>query len=131
VRRLLAGLTTSIEKDGGDSCRLVQNTGGRRLDHVRPNRDIAVYQVRGADWVRAGAGGISTFASAKPWGGVWWRLLAETAYDDLLLLYNDHGDHWVWAPTRDMELDRYIALLAALNSEFRRTYASGDEECQL
>jgi hypothetical protein len=97
------------------------NTAGPRLDRVRPNWDIAVYQLKGADWgVRAGAGGVSTFASAKPWGRVWWRLPARTAHDDLLLLYNDHGDHWVWAPTQDIELDRYIALLAALNSEFRR-----------
>ena len=34
------------------------NTAGPRLDRVRPNWDIAVYQLKGADWgVRAGAGG--------------------------------------------------------------------------
>ena len=96
------------------------NAGGARLDHVRPNRDVAVYHQNAVNWVRASSGGVSTFAATKPWGRFWWRLPAGTAHDDLLLVYNDHGDHWVWSPARDMELDRYVALLAALNSQFLR-----------
>ena len=97
-----------------------RNAGGPRLDHIRRNRDVEAFQRNGVEWVRAGAGGVSTFTSPKPWGGIWWRLPAGTVYDDLLLVYNDHGDHWVWEPAQDMEFDRYIALLAALNPEFRR-----------
>src|SRR5262245_53608621 len=96
------------------------NAGGPRLDHVRPNRDIAAYRQGGVDWVRAGTGGVSTFASRKPWGGIWWRLPAGTTHSDLLLVYNDHGDHWVWAPAQDMGMDRYTALLARLNLHFLR-----------
>jgi hypothetical protein len=70
--------------------------------------------------VRAGAGGVSIFASPKPWGGIWWRLPAGTIYSDRLVVYNDHGDHWVCKPARDMEFDNYVALLTTLSREFRR-----------
>ena len=33
---------------------------------------------------------------------------------------HDHSDHWVWEPAQDMELDRYTAMLAALNPQFTR-----------
>jgi len=81
---------------------------------------IKVYRRGGAEWVRAGAGGVSTFANRKSWGGIWWRLPGGTAHTDLLIVYNDHGDDWVWEPARNMEFDRYLALLAMLNHEFRR-----------
>ncbi len=96
------------------------NAGGPRLDHVRLNRDILVHQRYGVVWVRSRSGGISSFANLKPWGGIWWRLPAGSLHSDLLLVYSDHSDHWVWEPAQDMELDRYTAMLAALNPQFTR-----------
>jgi hypothetical protein len=94
------------------------NATGPRMDHVRPNRDIAVTQQNGVDWVHPLSGGIST--REQPYWAFrgWWRIPKGTAFSDLLTVRNDHGDHWSWEPARSMELAEYVRLLEGLNKEF-------------
>ncbi|MER2251646.1 hypothetical protein ABS772_17150 [Methylorubrum podarium] len=94
------------------------NAAGARLDHVRPV-DLAHFHVGGVVWVRAGTGGISTFANPRQDRGRWWRLPAGYDYGPLLLVENDHGDHWSWEPGVDMPLSDYRSLLMQANLRFR------------
>jgi hypothetical protein len=96
------------------------NGAGPRMEHVRPNRDIAVLQRSGVDWVDPQCGGISTRERAFWPFRFWWRIPKGTAFSDRLTIRNDHGDHWVWEPAQAMELSDYVQLLASLNSEFIR-----------
>jgi len=70
-------------------------------------------------WVEARSGGISTFAQPRP-GKAWWMLPAGTPYPDLLLLNNDHGDHFLWEPAAYMPLEQYLDVLRTLEPLFRR-----------
>jgi len=73
----------------------------------------------GQEWVSGRSGGISTFASPVPPGtGRIWQLPRGSSYSDALYLVNDHSDHWLWEPTRDMEMSRYRALLIDVGRKF-------------
>ena len=88
------------------------------MDNVRPV-DVVSFVQNGTEWVQGRSGGISTFASPTPPGrGRIWRLPAGTSYSDKLHLENDHGDHWSWEPTQDVEMERYRAFLAAIGRNF-------------
>jgi len=39
-------------------------------------------------------------------------------YPAELDVFQDHGNHWVWVPVRDMPLSDYVAALATLNPSF-------------
>ncbi len=91
------------------------------MEHVRPGKDVVVYAHRGEEWVQTATGGVSTFATLPRWGRNWWGLPAGTACSELLAVVNDHGDHWLWQPARNMELRRYRDALATLNAEFVRS----------
>jgi hypothetical protein len=93
----------------------IGNAQNARMDHVRP-KDIEHFPRDGDDWVRAGTGGISTF-EAPIISGQWWRLGAGYDYGRLLIVWNDHDQHWLWAPRDDM-------LLAAYKDELRATHRS-------
>lgn len=94
------------------------NATGPKMDHVRPNRDIAVIQQNGVAWVNPSSGGVSTRERMHWRFQGWWRIPKGTAFSDLLTVRNDHGDHWSWEPAQSMELAEYVRLLAALNGEF-------------
>ena len=95
------------------------NAHGPRMDRVRPV-DIQIAAVTGVDWVFAGTGGISTFATRGRLSGQWWKLGAGFDYGSLLLVWNDHGGHWLWEPIRDMLLDDFRSALCATHVGFVR-----------
>jgi hypothetical protein len=90
------------------------------MDHVR-SKDINIFfDQQGAVWVAAGTGGISTSAVRGSFGSNWWRLDRGYDYGSLLLVWNDHGQHWQWEPVHDMLLSDYQSLLASSHSFFVR-----------
>ena len=95
------------------------NVAGPRLAHVRVGKDIVPYQRNGIDWVAARSGGVSTFSVPVP-GRNWWLLPAGSDYPDELLVVNDHGDHYNWEPRVDLSLVDFLALLASVESAFRK-----------
>jgi hypothetical protein len=94
------------------------NSTGPRMDHVRRNRDIAVIQQNGVDWVNPQQGGVSTRERIYWPAPHWWRILQNTSFTDLLVVRKDHSGHWVWEPSQGMEFAEYVRLLATLNGEF-------------
>ena len=84
---------------------------------MRP-KDIDIYDLDGAMWVRAGTGGISTSASAGPLRGAWWRLEAGYDHSALLVVWNDYDDHWSWEPAEDMTLSAFQAALRLSHPHF-------------
>lgn len=90
------------------------------MDKVRRGKDIEVYDVSGEMWVRAGTGGISTFAVPGQLRGTLWRLDAGYNYGDLLLVWNDSGQHWSWEPNKDMSLIAFEAALRETHTAFTR-----------
>ena len=98
------------------------NATSARLDQVRTGIVLPVrHLINGQAWVDPGIGGLSTFAAPIPFlrAKHWWRLPAGSEYDDaLLMVWNDHGDHWSWEPVCSMLLSSYVAALAAVNAKF-------------
>ena len=76
------------------------NAGSPRMDNVRLDKDIAVYEEDNTIWVRETvgeemkSGGISTF-SQKGIGKNWWKIDAGTEIPQDLELVNDRGNHWL------------------------------------
>lgn len=97
------------------------NASSAKLDVLRPF-EIETYQNNGTIWVRAHTGGSSTFENPDPlFGGKWWRLAAGATYDDqLLLVFRDQGNHWLWEPAQDMPRSDYISALHDINGLFVR-----------
>ncbi|MFB2938821.1 hypothetical protein ACE1B6_26510 [Aerosakkonemataceae cyanobacterium BLCC-F154] len=96
------------------------NASSPRMDNVRPNRDIAIYEEREQVWVNATlGGGISTFANLKT-GKNWWKLLQDTDIPTQLELINDHNDHWLWKPRYNMSLEEYKAALRLIGTSFEK-----------
>jgi hypothetical protein len=87
------------------------------MDNVRP-RDITYFQRKGLTWVAANTGGISTFASRGGVSGRIWTLDAGYDYGALIIVWNDHGQHWSWEPANDMILTDYRAELSRANLHF-------------
>jgi hypothetical protein len=97
------------------------NAAGARLDHVRPGRDVHVFERDGAEWVEGRSGGVSTFSRMGVQPAIWWRLPVGSSFDEVrLVLWNDHGQHWSWEPARDMPLSEYREALATANAQFVR-----------
>lgn len=96
------------------------NASSPRMDNVRPNRDIAVYEVGEEAWVNATlGGGISTFATLKS-GKNWWKLSLGTDIPAQLELVNDRNEHWLWKPRYNMPLEEYKAALRLIAASFEK-----------
>ena len=94
-----------------------------KMDKVRPNKDVAVYENNNEVWVMQAlgesSGGISTFA--KPGKGKnWWKLDAGTEIPVELELINDHGYHWLWKPFQNMPISKYKAALKSIADSFQK-----------
>ena len=50
----------------------------------------------------------------------WFRLPAGMDIGPLLLVRNDHDDHWLWEPAHDMKLTDFVDALARVNANFIR-----------
>lgn len=86
-----------------------------KMDNVRPDRDIAVYENNNEVWVMEtiggeSPGGISTFAKLGK-GKNWWKLDAGAKIPAELELINDRGTHWLWKPSQTMPMSKYKAAL--------------------
>jgi hypothetical protein len=92
------------------------------LSAVRPGIDVTLYPRNGVNWVYATpSGGAST--TELPWKlrrttSRWWRLPAGSPYDDLLVIRNDQGRHWLWEAAINMPFDDYRAMLSAVSQFF-------------
>lgn len=89
------------------------------MTHVRVGKDLEGLLRNGVDWVQAGSGGVSTFSSIGP-GSPWWVLPAEFEYSEDIIVVNDHGNHFSWEPRFDMPLAEFVAILASVESAFRK-----------
>jgi|ERR1700729_1613782 hypothetical protein len=92
------------------------------LPAVRPGVDVTVYPNNGTAWVRGTPnGGASTTSQCwtlrRPTSR-WWHLPTGASYDDLLVVRNDRGNHWLGEPAVDMPLAGYRAMLTAANQFF-------------
>jgi hypothetical protein len=89
------------------------------MAHVRLGKDVVAIQKSGIDWVAARSGGVSTFSNQGS-GPNWWRLPAGFDYPDELRVVNDHGNHYNWELDVDLSLLDYLALLASVETAFRK-----------
>lgn len=92
------------------------NAGGPRMDNVR-DKDVEKFQKDSADWVKAKKGGISTF-SVSSGQDKEWKAPKGAAYPADVYVHNDHGDHWSWAPAKDMKLTDFVGLMSSCNALF-------------
>ena len=99
------------------------NAGGPRMTNVRP-QDIIVRVYNHVEWVDPGTGGISTFSAAAGLGQPVWRLNSPYNYNAQLVVVNDRGNHYTWAPAISMTKENFISLLAAVNPAFVRNQSS-------
>ena len=85
-----------------------------KMDNVRA-ADITQYT--GADrtpWVKAGTGGLSTFSAPSNTKNEW-SLPAGSFIPDGIVVTNDHDNHYLFAPTRDMPLSTFVSLLLSIS----------------
>lgn len=95
------------------------NATNARLNCVRLS-DIQHYNYNGVIWVQSGTGGVSTFSQPTRTRGRWWKLDAGYDYHNLLLVWNDHANHWSWEPVKDVSLSDYVSFLTLANVGFRQ-----------
>lgn len=93
-----------------------------KMDNVRPDKDVAVYNLNDEIWVMEtvggqSPGGISTFTNLGK-GKNWWKLDAGTKIPSELELINDHGNHWLWKPYQSMPMSRYKTALQLIGESF-------------
>ncbi|MGF1676981.1 MAG: hypothetical protein ACFCUV_25350 [Rivularia sp. (in: cyanobacteria)] len=95
-----------------------------KMDNVRPDKDVAVYEDNNEIWVmetlrEQSSGGISTFAKLGK-GKNWWKLNAFTDIPAELELINDHGYHWLWKPSQNMPISKYKDALKLIGESFTK-----------
>jgi hypothetical protein len=101
------------------------NATSPRMDHVRPNKDIAIYENNGQIWVKETLvdgqtpGGISTF-SVQGIGNNWWKLDRGISIPSELELINDRGNHCLWKPLFPMSIETYQQALRVIGEFFYR-----------
>lgn len=100
------------------------STSSPRMDNVRPNKDVAVYENNNQVWVMEtiggeSPGGISTFAKLGK-GKNWWKLDSGTKIPAELELVNDHGNHWLWKPYQAMPMSKYKIALKLISESFKK-----------
>jgi len=105
------------------------NASSPRMDNVRPNKDITVYEQQDELWVmltleegRLSGGmsrseGISTFESPGS-GKNWYKLEFGTDIPPELELVNDRAGHWLFQPSRPMTLEKYKEALHLIGTFF-------------
>jgi hypothetical protein len=99
----------------------IGDNAGAALDYIRVGTDVNIYVVNGIDWVIAENNGASVRSTMHRLGrpnSRWWRLAAQTQYSASLDLFNDHGNHWMFVPIRDMPLAEFLRALGVLNARF-------------
>ena len=101
------------------------NATSPRMDNVRANKDVAIFEESGVIWVLASSsdgrspGGISTFANSGI-GKNWWRLDAGSEIPNELKLINDHDNHWLWQPSQVMTIYTYQTALTIIGALFTK-----------
>jgi hypothetical protein len=101
------------------------NANSPRMDNVRPNKDVATYDLNGQVWVITtlpdgiSPGGVSTFAT-QGLGKNWWKLEAGTEIPQELELVNDRNNHWLWKPSKMMPIDEYKTGLQQIGASFSK-----------
>ena len=101
------------------------NATSPRMDNVRANKDVAIFEESGVLWVLANLSdgrspsGISTFANPGI-GKNWWRLDAGCDLPIELKLLNDRDNHWLWQPSQIMTIDRYQSALKMIGFLFTK-----------
>ena len=105
------------------------NASSPRMDNVRPNKDIAVYEQQDELWVMltlgegrlsggmSRSGGISTWESPGS-GKTWYKLDLGTDIPPELELVNDRPGHWLFQPSRPMTLEKYKEALHLIGTLF-------------
>ncbi len=99
------------------------NASSPRMDNVRPNKDITVYEQQDELWVMPTleegklSGGISTFESPGS-GKNWYKLDLGTDIPPELELVNDRPGHWLFQPSRPMTLEKYKEALHLIGTFF-------------
>lgn len=105
------------------------NASSPRMDNVRPNKDITVYEQQGELWVMLNleaeslptgmsrSEGISTFDNPGS-GKNWWKLDLGSDIPPELELINDRDGHWLFQPSRPMLLDSYKDALRQIGTFF-------------
>ena len=96
----------------------VGNKESPRIDKVRVNKDVDVYERNGSLMVRANGKGISLFTEEEiqqtRFEGWAWRIPRGTPIPSDLWLFNDHPGHFMICPISDMSVDEYKALLSRI-----------------
>lgn len=92
------------------------NASNARMDNVR-DKDVTITEKDGEKWVKAKEGGISTF-SVSSGKDKEWKAPAGATYPADVYVYNDRGNHWSWAPNKDMKLSDFTGLMATCNDLF-------------
>lgn len=105
------------------------NASSPRMDNVRPNKDITVYEQQGKLWVMltleaeklpggmSRSEGISTFDTTGA-GKNWWKLDSGTEIPPELELVNDRPGHWLFQPSKPMPLEQYKQALRFIGAFF-------------
>jgi hypothetical protein len=106
------------------------NASSPRMDNVRPNKDITVYEQQGELWVMLNlegeslpggmsrSEGISTFDTPGS-GKNWWKLDLGTDIPPELEVVNDRPGHWLFQPSRPMLLEQYKEALKLIGTLFK------------
>ena len=95
-----------------------------RLDKVRENKDVDLYQRNGVNLIRANGKSVSLFTEDEirrtRFNGWIWKIPQGTPTPSGLGLYSDHKNHYMLCPVRDMTVNEYKALLGTLASTCER-----------
>lgn len=95
------------------------NASSPKMDNARPSKDVETFQKNNITWVKGKRKGVSTTSEPYPTTqrNVW-KIAKGKSYPNDLYVYNDTGNHWSWAPAKDMPYSTYVDLLKQTNSLF-------------
>lgn len=95
-----------------------------RLDKVRENKDVDLYDRNGITVIRANGKGISLFTEEEirrtRFSGWVWKIPRGTPMPTGLGLYNDHENHYMICPIKDVTVGEYKARLGKIASTCER-----------
>ena len=95
-----------------------------RLDKVRENKDVDLYDRNGVTVIRANGRGIALFTEEEirrtRFNGWVWKIPHGTPMPSGLGLYSDHANHYMICPIKDMPVNEYKELLSAIASKCER-----------
>ncbi len=96
---------------------LPENGGHPGLNNLRLGQEFYIDSDTGEEVVPPGYG-LSTFTSPTR-SGNWWKLPEGTSLPDGLQLINDHGNHYMITPTRQMTIDEYLDLVSQTRNNWQ------------